>query len=454
MQDSLSVSSPVIGENSYIMSKSSEAEDTAPVSTDLEKLSSPDTSIPKGPADGPSPLPPNGGVMAWLQVLGGFFALFNSWGIVNAFGSFQAYYSTVLLSNESQSAISWIGSIQGFIIVASGLFTGRLVDAGYARYMTIVGVFLVVFGFMMTSLSYSYYQVLLAQGIAVGIGANLLFISVLSVVPQYFTTRRAAALGLVVSGSSLGGVLYPIIVERLLIEVGYPWTCRIVGFIALATGSVTCLVMKPRIPARKSGPLIDVPSLTDAPFIVFSIGNFFGYISMFIPLFFIPSFTIYKGHSEATGIYMSSVINAASVFGRTVPNFVADKIGPFNTLIPAVGCVVIITFCWIAVESLGGIIAFCIFYGFFSGVFISLAAPCMVSLTKNLNILGTRIGMSFFITSFGLLCSGPVAGALLDRKNGAYLYAQIYCGIASILSFSCYMIARYLLRGTQVKVKV
>ena len=36
-----------------------------------------------GPPGGP---PPNGGTKAWLQVLGGFFLFFNTWGILNTFG--------------------------------------------------------------------------------------------------------------------------------------------------------------------------------------------------------------------------------------------------------------------------------------------------------------------------------------------------------------------------------
>jgi hypothetical protein len=34
---------------------------------------------------------PNGGLRAWLQVLGGFFVLFNTWGILNTFGAYQLY---------------------------------------------------------------------------------------------------------------------------------------------------------------------------------------------------------------------------------------------------------------------------------------------------------------------------------------------------------------------------
>jgi len=32
---------------------------------------------------------PNGGLRAWLQVLGSFFIYWNAWGIVNTFGTYQ-----------------------------------------------------------------------------------------------------------------------------------------------------------------------------------------------------------------------------------------------------------------------------------------------------------------------------------------------------------------------------
>ncbi|KUL85437.1 hypothetical protein ZTR_06789 [Talaromyces verruculosus] len=50
---------------------------------------------------------PNGGTQAWLQVLAAHFLFFNSWGIVNTFGSYETYYTVDLLSTSSSSAISW-----------------------------------------------------------------------------------------------------------------------------------------------------------------------------------------------------------------------------------------------------------------------------------------------------------------------------------------------------------
>ncbi|CAJ2502748.1 Uu.00g101420.m01.CDS01 [Anthostomella pinea] len=51
-------------------------------------------------------LPPNGGSLAWLHVLGGFMLFFNSWGILNTFGVFQTYYKSDDLFVASSSNIS------------------------------------------------------------------------------------------------------------------------------------------------------------------------------------------------------------------------------------------------------------------------------------------------------------------------------------------------------------
>jgi hypothetical protein len=96
---------------------------------------------------GPPP-PPNGGTRAWLQVLGAFFLNFNTWGLLNTFGTFQSEYSTGLLRNSSQSSIAWIGSLQAFLMLVIGVLCGRALDAGYFYVDIVLGVFLEVFGMM------------------------------------------------------------------------------------------------------------------------------------------------------------------------------------------------------------------------------------------------------------------------------------------------------------------
>lgn len=75
----------------------------------------------------------------------------------------------------------------------------------------IAGSFLTVFGYMMLSLCTELWQVILTQGVCVGIGGACLFIPGVAILPTYFRKRLGLAVGLAASGSSLGGVIYPIV---------------------------------------------------------------------------------------------------------------------------------------------------------------------------------------------------------------------------------------------------
>ena len=106
---------------------------------------------------------PNGGLQAWLQVLGSFVLFHNTWGVTNAFGVFQSFYVNTGYIQSSPSDISIIGAVQAFFLLGFGLLTGPLFDKGYFYHLLAAGSFLTVFGVMMTSLCKEYWQVLLAR---------------------------------------------------------------------------------------------------------------------------------------------------------------------------------------------------------------------------------------------------------------------------------------------------
>lgn len=94
--------------------------------------------------------------------------------------------------------------MQGFLILATLTITGPLFDRGYARSLTCVGSVLVVFGMMMTSLVQEYWQALLSQGFCIGFGHGCLFIVGVGQVSLTFKRRRWMAMGLGMSGGSVG----------------------------------------------------------------------------------------------------------------------------------------------------------------------------------------------------------------------------------------------------------
>lgn len=46
----------------------------------------------------------------------------------------------------------------------------------------------------------------------------------------FFRRKRALAGGLTIAGSSLGGVIFPLMVVRLIPKIGFPWTMRVCAF--------------------------------------------------------------------------------------------------------------------------------------------------------------------------------------------------------------------------------
>lgn len=168
----------------------------------VEKQNETPAAAPAGPPGGQ---PPDGGLKAWLQVVGAFLLFFNTWGILNTFGVYQTYYESGELFAASSSDISWIGSVQAFCVLIVGFITGPAFDRGYLRTLLLVGSFGVVFGHMMLSLCHTYWQVLLAQGFTVGLGGGCLFVPSVAIFPAYFKAKLGLALGLAASGSSMGG---------------------------------------------------------------------------------------------------------------------------------------------------------------------------------------------------------------------------------------------------------
>ena len=146
---------------------------------DLEKGGVIPKTVPAAGGINPADFP-DGGLEACLVVFGGWLCLFCSFGWINCIGVFQQYYQENLLRSYSTSTVSWIPSMEVFMMFFGGPFCGKIFDNYGPRYLILVGSFMQVFGLMMTSLSTQYYQFILAQGILSALGASAVFYSAMS----------------------------------------------------------------------------------------------------------------------------------------------------------------------------------------------------------------------------------------------------------------------------------
>ncbi|KUM65795.1 hypothetical protein ACN42_g1262 [Penicillium freii] len=67
------------------------------------------------------------GLRAWIVVFGAWCCLFCAFGWVNAIGIFQEYYQNNQLHSYSASSISWILSLEPFVLFAAGIVIGRVI---------------------------------------------------------------------------------------------------------------------------------------------------------------------------------------------------------------------------------------------------------------------------------------------------------------------------------------
>lgn len=75
----------------------------------------------------------------------------NSWGIVNAYGTYMSYYRQHLMPNSGNTQLNLIGSTQCFCILLLSMVVGRFIDAGYQRVVISIGTILIILGqFLLT----------------------------------------------------------------------------------------------------------------------------------------------------------------------------------------------------------------------------------------------------------------------------------------------------------------
>lgn len=322
---------------------------------------------------------------------------------------------------------------------------GRLFDNHGPKYLLWGGTIVYVFGLMMVSLSHKYYQFYLSQSLVAAVGSSAVFNCCMSCLVSWFNKNRALAFGVMVSGSSVGGVVLPIMMDELIDRIGFPWMMRAVAFMFLGLLTIACLTVKARLPPRPRPFIIKeyTDSLREVPMILTVLGIFFFVWGMFLPFNYILLQAHSAGMSPHLVKYLLPILNAVSILGRILPGMAADRLGRYNVMI----CITFISglFClavWIPVKSIAGILVFVVIFGFSSGGFISLA-PTLIAQISDIKQIGTRVGTAFAFQAVGALTGSPIGGQIVHAQHGKYIGLQLFCGITMVVGCGVFVFARY-----------
>ncbi|KAK1146881.1 hypothetical protein N8T08_002207 [Aspergillus melleus] len=397
--------------------------------------------VPKTELDPPK----EGNPTAWLTIAGSAAALFASFGWVNCIGVFQAEYENNQLREYSSSQISWITSMECrspqtlgvaltldsrrsftvFFMMFPSAVTGKLFDSYGPRVPIAMGTLVHTFGLMMASISHKYYQFMLSQSVCSGLGCALIFTPAMAAPYTWFRRRKAIASGLTVAGSSIGGVVFPLMVQHLIPRVGFGWTMRICAFLVLAMLIFAVLTVSSRIEHRPTPmKIVDyVKPLAELDFCILCAACFFLYWGMFVPFNYISVVAMRHGMSHSLALSLIPILNGASFLGRTVPNYFADRCGAFNVMIVmTLFTAIIVLALLLPASGNAAFLTFTALFGVGSGATVGLG-PVLIAILSPIREVGLRMGTTLAIGAVGGLTSPPIAGAIAAREEGDFTYA-------------------------------
>lgn len=427
-------------------------------------------------------------IIQWAQVFGAFMLMINSWGW---YGVFKNFYNSELLSDRSLFNIAWIGSLHIFLVNIIGIFvSNRMVRAGYVKYSVGIAIIIVTFGMIMVSLSKEYYQIILAQGIVMGVGCAFSTSAAIPTVNAYFAYtptkytnqnkqhdeareklsfiakfklkyhmyRKSLAVGLASTGGALGGIIYPTMGLELIPKLTFQQAAQVIAALIFGTSiaSVFLLLPVPDAPPRShwnwvshwksegrnpsflssissflavSQLLDDWTAFHDINFILFAAGLLLFQAGLYVPAFFISQFGVAYGASVDYALYLLPVLNSGAVVGRFLPGFMAQIMGPLNAIsVSIVGCVTI-AWAWLSVKSSPNIAIFAVAYGFLSGTFMALPNMCFGAMAPSAEVAGKRTNLGSIIGSLGILIGPPLGGLLIIEGDTIFTDCQYYTAV-------------------------
>ncbi|KAJ3561118.1 hypothetical protein NP233_g10394 [Leucocoprinus birnbaumii] len=260
---------------------------------------------------------PDGGWRAWLNVFGAVCTCFSTFGFINSWGVFQAYYQETILKDYSPSAVAWIGSIQYALIFLPGLVVGRLFDIGYFRAVFLTCNALLLLATFLTAQCTRYWHFLLCQGIVVGVASGGLYGCSNAIMAHWFRRLRGRAVGYMSIGTALGGTVFPIVAKKLIPQVGFPWTVRIIGFMLILTTGLSILTLKRRLPpVNIKGGLFNWAVFRDAHYTVYTLSTFMFFMGLYTVLTYVSVSAVQLGVAPDLAFYFVAISNGGSLFGE------------------------------------------------------------------------------------------------------------------------------------------
>jgi MFS family permease len=367
--------------------------------------------------------------------------------IIFSFGVYQALYEEMSklpntpFTGASSALIGLIGTLAISLMSMTGPFVMAWIKLYPPRIVVIIAGLVFGVGNVLASFSHTLWQFSLTQGFLVGVGVSMSYIPATTIAPTWFNKRRGLAMGIVISGSAVGGMIWPPILRAMIEHIGFRNTLRVTGVICCTLITLAALVLKweptfneqvlrERQALRQhaggflTSSLINWRVIRTRKFFAQAMGCMIQSAGYSTPLIFFAAYAQSLGYTSNAAAYFITYSNAANAVSRVVLGHAADSFGRINALfVTTLLSAVSVAAFWLPSTLQGGTIAgkalfivFTILYGSFASAYISLFPASLVELFGKEHFTSVN-GVLYLVRGIGALLGTPLTGLLIPPSQ-------------------------------------
>ncbi len=380
--------------------------------------------------------------MLWI-VLAAAFAMHMAYaGVHFSFGVFLKPIAAAM--DWSRGATAFAYTLLWWASAPATFVLGWLSDRIGPRIILVFGGAVFGLGIFLSSTVESLWEFYLYFGVLGGIGRAAARAPLLSAVFQSFTKRKGLAVGLALSGTGIGTLIFPSL-ARYIMSVS-SWRLAFVALGLVSWGiliPVAFLITKPRPgepePGRAQGEQkgwdTDAVGILGSPdkewtvaevlknrvFLIFLGTGLACCVSHSFPLAHIVAYASDRGISELSAASILGTVGVSASAGRLIWGATSDRIGGRKSVLCCIALQTFLMFLVAFANDLWSFYLFAVAFGLFYGGVLPLYAVVSRELF-GMRRFGTVYGMHSFVTSTGMGVGGVMGGYIFDF-SGDYFFS-------------------------------
>lgn len=302
-------------------------------------------------------------------------------------------------------------------------------------------------GWITASFAKTLWELVLSQGICIGIGLGMIWQPATGVISQWFQKRRSMAQGFTSAGSGVIGIIYSVSTTHMIEDIGLKWALRITGLTSFVCLLVATTLIRDRNKiVRPTIHPFDVQILKSYHVWMVLGWSVFSLLGYMVLLYSLGNYGSSIGLNQTQSGIVITMVNLGTAVGRMFIGVISDRLGRVTVSGACAAASGVLCFAWwINARDYGSLLSYALVSGSIFGVYWATVAPISAEVVE-LKDLPSLLSLVWLMDVCPTLFSEAIGLKLRREESGRpYLWPQIYTGL-------CYLVAAaFLLELRRVK---